>query len=65
MAYTQSDIDRIDAAIAKGVSSVTLESGERIDYRSVSALIRARDHIASRLSKRRPRAYGVYTTKGV
>ncbi|WP_435102344.1 phage head-tail joining protein [Arhodomonas sp. AD133] len=67
MAYTQADLDRVDAAIAKGASSVTLSSGERIEYRSVRALKAARDHIARQLHKaaRRPRAFRVYTSKGL
>lgn len=65
MAFLQTDLDRIDTAIAQGASSVTLESGERIERRSVRELIRARNYIASRMTKRRPRAYGVYSNKGV
>lgn len=67
MAYTQADLDRIDKAIAKGASSVTLSSGERIEYRSVRALQAARDHIANQLNpgRRRPRAFRVVTSKGL
>lgn len=63
MAYTQDDLDRIDDAIAKGVRRVTYKD-RTIEYASIDDLRKARDHIASKLSKRKRRAYGVYVRSG-
>lgn len=48
MPVTQSDIDALDAAIARGERSIT--SGDRtITYRSVAEMIQARNHLARQL----------------
>lgn len=46
MAYTQTDLDRIDRAIASGTLSVELD-GQKITYRSMDELLKARGLIAS------------------
>lgn len=49
MAYTQADLDRLDAAIAS--SSLEVQYGDRrIRYRSMDELIAARNHVASQLA---------------
>lgn len=49
MALTQSDLDRLDAAIATSELEVEVD-GRRVRYRSISDLIAARQHAASVLS---------------
>lgn len=49
MALTQSDLDRLDKAIATGELEVEFD-GMRRRYRSVPELISARNHVASVLS---------------
>lgn len=49
MAYTQTDLDQIDAAIATGALEVEL-SGKRIKYRSMRELMQARAHVAAQLT---------------
>lgn len=46
MAYTQTDLDRIDRAIASGTLSVELD-GQKITYRSMDDLLKARGLISS------------------
>jgi len=46
MALSQSDLDALDAAIARSELEVELE-GRRVRYRSISELIAARGHIAT------------------
>lgn len=41
MAFSQSDIDKIKAAIAGGVRSVTFADGRRVDYQSVAEMVQA------------------------
>ena len=36
MAYTQSDLDALSAAIAGGIKSVTYADGRRIDYQTLA-----------------------------
>lgn len=49
MAFSQQDLDAIDAAIASGELTVT-NNGRTVTYRSISELIRARDRIASAIT---------------
>lgn len=49
MALTQSDVDRLDAAIATSELEVEVD-GRRVRYRSIADLISARQHAASVLS---------------
>lgn len=50
MAITQSDIDRINAAIAKGEHIVRF-ADRMVEYRSVDELIKARNAMAAELTK--------------
>ena len=49
MAFTQSDLDNINAAIATGEMTVEL-NGRRVTYRDITQLMRARTLIQSELS---------------
>lgn len=49
MAYTQSDLDAIDAAIASGEMIVQVE-GRRVQYRSIDELMQARRHVADQIT---------------
>lgn len=59
MAFTQTDLDAIDRAIASGELSVRTATGASVTYRSLDELLRARDLIASALAAQAsaPRAY--------
>lgn len=46
MAISQSDLDRLDAAIAAAELEVEID-GRRVRYRSISELIAARAHLSS------------------
>lgn len=48
MPVSQSDIDALDAAIARGERSVT-NGDKTITYRSVAEMIQARNHLAGQL----------------
>lgn len=50
MAYTQTDLDNIKAAIASGERQVTIGS-QSVTYRSISDLITARDEIQKELNQ--------------
>ena len=69
MAWTQTDLDNIEKAIAKGYLTVRHSDGKTITYRSMSELKEARDIISKELSaqsgKRRPRAFVARTSKGL
>jgi len=53
MPVTQSDIDALDAAIARGERSIT--SGDRtVTYRSVAEMIQARNHLAVQIKAQAP-----------
>jgi hypothetical protein len=47
MALTQTDLDRLDAAIAKSELEVEFADGQRVRYRSIDELLKARAHVAS------------------
>lgn len=49
MAVTQQDIDRLNAAIAKGVRSVTI-GGQTVIYNTSESLIKARDDMQRQLN---------------
>lgn len=71
MAVTQADIDNLNAAIATGARSVTLD-GQTVIYNTTASLIQARDDMRTQLANqttaiadRRPRqTYGYYTGRG-
>lgn len=46
MAVTQSDIDRLDAAIASSELRVEID-GRSVTYRSIDEMLQARRHLAS------------------
>lgn len=48
MAFTSTDLDRIERAIATGELTVTVD-GETVTYRSIAELTRARDMIRGEL----------------
>lgn len=50
MAFTQADLDALEAAIAHGDRSVTLADGRRTDYRDISELLKARDLVKAELA---------------
>jgi len=58
MAWTQTDLDRVETAIASGVLEVTTSDGKKVRYQSLADLIRVRDLIASSISEsgRKPSA---------
>ena len=72
MAFTQSDLDNINKAIASGKKSVQL-SGRRIEYQSLADMLKARDAIKKELNDEtaadtgvmRPRGYRARTSKGL
>jgi ABC-type Zn uptake system ZnuABC Zn-binding protein ZnuA len=49
MAFTQSDLDKINTAIATGSLSVSF-SDRTVTYRSIESLIKAKNHIAAELA---------------
>lgn len=68
MAFTQSDLNNIDQAIATGVLEVDV-AGRRTRYQSIGALKQARALIAQELDKdnenRRPRMVRTSVSKGI
>ncbi len=67
MAWTQTDLDAVDQAIASGVLRVTL-SDRTIEYRSIDDLKKARTLIIADLTAGTPsaqvRQYRAYTSSG-
>lgn len=49
MAYTQTDLDRLDAMIASGTLEMTYD-GKRVVYRDMNQMLRARAHVASQIA---------------
>lgn len=67
MAVTQADIDSLNAAIASGARSVTLD-GQTIIYNTTESLIKARNDMVAQLNipllsktRRSRQTYAVYT----
>jgi hypothetical protein len=50
MAFTQSDLDRINAAIASGTTEVRYADGSTVKYRSLDDMMRTRDMIAAEVT---------------
>lgn len=66
MAYTQTDLDSIEKAIAKGYLTVRHSDGKAVTYRSIAELKEARDLIKKSISTaKRPRAFVARTSKGL
>jgi hypothetical protein len=61
MSWTQTDLDRLEAAIAKGVRSVTYQSGS-VTYASTAEMFQIRDamQIALGVSQGVSRSAGAY-----
>lgn len=51
MAFTQEDLESVNAAIASGELSVTID-GRNVQYRSISELLKAKNHITQALKRR-------------
>ena len=68
MAWTTTDLDRVDAAIANCMMTVEYSDGHKITYDSTERLIEVRNLIRNELSLQSAtppvRQYRVYTTKG-
>lgn len=50
MAFTQSQLDALDEAIAGGVLTVRTADGKLVTYQDMAALLKARDLVASSLA---------------
>ena len=69
MAYTQTDLDKIDAAIAGGARRVRLNGREK-EFFSANDLLKLREQISNELNKsaatvRRPTCFRSRTSKGL
>lgn len=49
MAWTDSDLDRIDAAIAANTKSVTFSDGRQVTYQDVDKMLQVRQAIRAEL----------------
>lgn len=69
MAYTQTDLDNIEKAIANGLSTIRYSDGRSVTYRTQAELEKVRDIIKKELAKasgkRRKRAFVARTSKGL
>lgn len=50
MAFQQSDLDRLDAAIGSGVRRVTFADGRSTEYQNLDQMLKARDVIAGEIA---------------
>jgi hypothetical protein len=50
MAFTQTQLDALESAIAEGVLTVRTADGKLVTYQSMSDMLKARDLIASSLA---------------
>ncbi|RLA50060.1 MAG: hypothetical protein DRR42_14145 [Gammaproteobacteria bacterium] len=67
MAYTQIDLDTIDAAIKSGVRRVRLNGREQ-EFHSAGDLLKLREHVNNELARAtgsRPRSFRARTSKGL
>jgi hypothetical protein len=62
MAFTQADLDAIDAALKRGESSVSF-ADRRVDYRSVEELLLVRELVSKSIAGR-PKQTLVVASKG-
>ncbi len=58
MAFQQSDLDRLDSAIASGVQQVTFADGRSTRYQSLADMVAARKMIAKEVAGAGARASG-------
>jgi len=63
MAYTQTDLDSLDAAIASGHRRVYVE-GRQVEYATTEELLKARSHVSEQLKAGAASASGA-TRRGV
>jgi hypothetical protein len=63
MAFTQSDLDNINAAVGTGELSVEV-NGRKVVYRSIDDLVKARNLIANDLAATAASAAGSSTRRG-
>ena len=63
MAFTQSDLDNINAAVGTGELSVEV-NGRKVVYRSIDDLVKARNLIANDLAATAASAAGGSTRRG-
>ncbi len=59
MAYQQSDLDKLDAAISSGVRSITFADGRRTEFHSLDQLLAARKVVESQLKMAAQASTGV------
>ena len=69
MAWTQTDLDVLEAAMVSGQRRVRL-NGREVEYHSVDQMVKARDLIRSEINResgavRRPTAFRARTSKGL
>jgi hypothetical protein len=50
MAFQQSDLDRIDAAIGSGIRKVTFADGRSTEYQNLDDMLKARDLISDEVA---------------
>lgn len=60
MAFTQSNLDAIDSAIASGELTVKTRNGGEVTYRSMDDLLKARTTIAAALAAAQVQSQRVY-----
>jgi hypothetical protein len=66
MAYTQSDLDGLEKAIAKGILTVRGSDGRSVTYRTMNELKDAHSIVSKSLNKnKRPRGFIMRTNKGL
>jgi hypothetical protein len=58
MAWTQSDVDSIEAAVVAGQRRVRL-NGREVEYHSVGDMLKARDAIRTEVSRQQSNASGI------
>lgn len=50
MAFSDTDLENLERAIASGVLEVESSDGKRVKYASLGDLLRARDYVAAKLA---------------
>ena len=63
MAWQQSDLDRLNAAIASGVRAVTFADGRKNEYQNLDQMLAARRVISAELAMQAQAASGVVRRK--
>ena len=60
MAWTSTDLEAIETAIASGTSRVKFSDGREVEYRSVPDLLKARDAIKQAIAATAGRTMATY-----